>query len=81
MATLIGVVSIFVLCAMFGGSILDFICTIIGVLFIVAIHCIIGGAIGWLLVLLFTSSMAAAIPGFGIGCVVGLIWFFVKKSY
>lgn len=81
MATIIGVISVFVLCAMFGGSIVDFFCTIIGVLFIVAIHCLIVGALGWLLFFLFTSSMAAAVPGFGIGCVVGLIWFFVRKSY
>lgn len=81
MATVICIISVIVLCVLIKDALIDFFCTIIGVLFFIAIFCIIGGALGWLVFFLFTSSIAAAVPGFVLGCVGGLICFFVKKAH
>lgn len=81
MATVIGGICIFILCAAFLGDIVDFILKGFMVVVIFGFCCAFVGAIGWGLFYLFAQTMAGALPGFIIGCIVGAIIFFTKKSY
>lgn len=75
MEVIIAIISIFVLCALFGGSIVDFFCKIIGIFFLGGIWGIVGGAIGWLIASIFFS---AEILGFVAGFIVGVIIYICK---
>lgn len=70
METIIAIISIFVLCALFGGSIVDFFCKIIGSLFMGVCAGLGGGAIGWLIA---SVVFSAGVYGFVAGFIVGVI--------
>lgn len=80
MGTIIACISVFILCAIFGGRIVDFFCYIFGHIFIIAIHCLIGGAFGWAVGSFFGSMNTTGVVGFGIGCVCGFIWY-IKRIF
>ena len=70
MEVIIAIISIFVLCALFGGSIVDFFCKIFGIFFWGGIFGLVGGAICWLIASIIFS---AGVIGFGVGFIVGVI--------
>lgn len=75
MEAIITIISVLVLCALFGGSIMDFIGKIIGFLLLGGIFGLVGGAICWLIASIIFS---AGVMGFFIGFVVGVIIYLVR---
>ena len=75
MEAIITIISVLVLCALFGGSIMDFIGKIIGFLLLGGIFGLVGGAICWLIASIIFS---AGVMGFFIGFVVGVIIYLIK---
>ncbi len=70
METIIAIISVVVLMYCFGGYIVDFICKIIGSLFMGVCAGLFCGAIGWLIAAVIFS---AGVYGFLAGFVVGVI--------
>ena len=75
MAIVVTIISIFVLCALFGGAIVDFFCKIIGLILLGGIFGLVGGAFGWVVGSIIFS---AGVLGFGIGFVIGFIVYLIK---
>ncbi len=75
MAIVVTIISIFVLCALFGGAIVDFFCKIIGLILLGGIFGLVGGAFGWVVGSIIFS---AGVFGFVIGFIVGIIYYICK---
>ena len=73
----IGIISIFVLCALFGGAIMDFFCKIIGIFLWGGIFGLVGGAICWLIAsIIFSAGVMGFIAGFIVGVIIYICkWF------
>ena len=75
MGTVITFISLFALCAIFGRDIVDFICKIIGIIFLGGIFGLVGGAFGWVV---GSILLSAGILGFFVGAVIGFVIYLVK---
>ena len=75
MGTIVTIISIFVLCALFGGAIVDFFCKIIGLFLLGGVFGLVGGAFGWLIA---TVICSAGMIGFFAGFIVGIIIYICK---
>lgn len=70
MEVIIGIIAVLILLAKYGGDVVDFICKIIGSLFMGVCAGLFCGAIGWLVATVFFS---AGVLGFIAGFIVGVI--------
>lgn len=75
MGTIVAIISIFVLCALFGGAIVDFFSKILGLILLGGVFGLVGGAFGWVVGSIIFS---AGVFGFCIGFIIGFIVYLIK---